>query len=825
MSSTIVFDEKHVLHELKHYLPSQAPLKDFIHHNTLHAFQHHKFHDGLKKASAVFGYKVYMKLDDYRVLYNEHKINDKIFHQILKDKKGKDAKIWEHRLLAHAYDKQLTTETGKLRDLWKSEKRMNLDKDVQPVLYRLIGNYLDQGISIDDFPVDADGLMAAVRKLDRESFGGIFKSKRVKNLLHKHLNISDLLEILVGNEKYYERYIFEQQFSHPGWSGMVAVLEDHSDTLLKKKKITLRDFIFLELLMEIESLDLKFGDKWTSLDDVIPSDLKTDIFEAETADEFFEVLALWQEIFEWSYYDQFLAGIIQHKNETVKEKSFQAIFCIDDRECSFRRYIEEEDKNAETFSTAGFFNVEFYYQPEHGKYFTKSCPAPLTPEFLIKETGADKHHKKDAHFSRHNSGLIGGILSSSTLGFLSGLEMVRSIFAPTETPVIVAAKNHMHLKSKLTIKNKSPENTSHHLQIGFTTEEMADRMETLLNTIGMVKDFADLVYIVGHGASSVNNTHYAGYDCGACSGRAGSVNARVAAFMLNDTAVRMKLFERNISIPDSTQFIGVLHDTTRDEILYYDLDLLAEENIKSHIRNARKIEKALHENAKERARRFLMIESEQSAEKVHQQVKLRSLSLFEPRPEWNHATNCLCVVGKREITKHLFLDRRAFLQSYDYTLDPTGKYLLGILKAIAPVCGGINLEYYFSRNDNYRLGAGTKLPHNVMGLIGVANGMDGDLRTGLPFQMINIHDPLRLMVLVNHYPEAVLEILKSHPPTYEWFLNEWIHLTVLHPETNELQLFSNGKFVHYHPTQKVMKADKLDELIEKEFGNLNVMEL
>ena len=54
-SNSSIFNEHEVLHELKHYLPSQAPLKDFIHHNTLHAFQNFKFYDGIRQASKIYG--------------------------------------------------------------------------------------------------------------------------------------------------------------------------------------------------------------------------------------------------------------------------------------------------------------------------------------------------------------------------------------------------------------------------------------------------------------------------------------------------------------------------------------------------------------------------------------------------------------------------------------------------------------------------------------------------------------------------------------------------------------------------------------------------
>ncbi|TAD97986.1 MAG: DUF2309 domain-containing protein [Bacteroidetes bacterium] len=830
-----IFEEKVVLQNLQHYLPHQNPLKDFVHHNTLNSFQNLPFHEALETASSYFGYKTYLQLKEYRALYAQNKINHAILDRIICEAKGKENLAeWKKKLIEEHYDTAWRNRLGYLHHSWDRAYQLNIEKEVHTFLFRLVGSYVDQGISMEKFPTESSSFLEAIKILEANSFlVKIFQSKRVRHLLlHTECSITSLLDILVGDQSLYEQYLFDQQFAHAGWSGMVAVLEHHHETLLDERQISLEDFIIFELLLEIDALDRKFGEKgWTSLNNHIKTVI-TPIFAPIVKRPLFEVYAFWQEAYEWTLYDQVLSGLQQvPKDKNLSKESkydFQAIFCIDDRECSFRRYVEQFG-NTQTFGTAGFFNLEFYFQPENGKFFTKSCPAPVNPKYLIKETKAKQHHHKhDAHFSRISRNLLGGWLVSQTIGFWSAIQLAWNIFKPSETPALVSSFRHMDHDSVLQFECKSLNAPKDHdLQIGFTIDEMINRLEALLKSIGLTKNFSDLVYLIGHGASSVNNTHYAGYDCGACSGRAGSVNARIGAAMANKPEVREGLAKKGIEIPETTQFLGALHDTTRDEIDFYDENILSESNNILHKKNKEIFKKSLAYNAKERSRRFALIDSHQSAEKVHEEVKLRALSLFEPRPEWNHASNAMCIVGRRETNKHLFLDRRSFLNSYDYAQDLEGKYLLGILQAVAPVCGGINLEYYFSKVDNQRLGAGSKLPHNVIGLIGVANGLDGDLRTGLPLQMLNIHDTLRLLVVVEHFPAVVLQTIKKNPATYQWFANYWVHLVVIDPETTKLYRFTNenqnAQWIDYEPiTKKIPSVKNIEEVFENTSENLPI---
>lgn len=84
------FDAEAVLHDLTHYLPAQAPLKDFIiHHNTLHAFQTLPFYKGIHSASQIFGYKVSLSLDEYRPLYADKRIDAAVLSEAITRRKGR----------------------------------------------------------------------------------------------------------------------------------------------------------------------------------------------------------------------------------------------------------------------------------------------------------------------------------------------------------------------------------------------------------------------------------------------------------------------------------------------------------------------------------------------------------------------------------------------------------------------------------------------------------------------------------------------------------------------------------------------------------------
>jgi uncharacterized protein YbcC (UPF0753/DUF2309 family) len=147
----------------------------------------------------------------------------------------------------------------------------------------------------------------------------------------------------------------------------------------------------------------------------------------------------------------------------------------------------------------------------------------------------------------------------------------------------------------------------------------------------------------------------------------------------------------------------------------------------------------------------------------------------------------------------LFLDRRAFLVSYDPSHDDDGAILTRIMAAVVPVVAGISLEYYFSYVDPTGYGCGTKLPHNVTSLLGVMDGAQSDLRTGLPWQMVEIHEPTRLAIVVEGTRDRVLRVVTSNPTIERLVRNRWIWLACLDAESGTLWELRASGFVAHTP--------------------------
>ncbi len=69
-------DLQHAVERAAHLLPSQGPIEVFVHHNTLHAFEHCSFHEAVQAGAARFGGNPYLSEQQYRELLRDGRINN-----------------------------------------------------------------------------------------------------------------------------------------------------------------------------------------------------------------------------------------------------------------------------------------------------------------------------------------------------------------------------------------------------------------------------------------------------------------------------------------------------------------------------------------------------------------------------------------------------------------------------------------------------------------------------------------------------------------------------------------------------------------------------
>lgn len=517
----------------------------------------------------------------------------------------------------------------------------------------------------------------------------------------------------------------------------------------------------------------------------------------------------------------------------------QVVCCIDAREESLRRNLEELDPAIETFGIAGFFGVPMYYRGVGDANYSAQCPIVMKPQHWVIEEPVYSLEESDRSRARarrlignaqrrlrsQSRGSLGGAIVSTLLGPLATIPMLSRILLPRGTalmnrtarqfiapptitrlrlerapefaPAPFLAPRDRKAAEPMTGAERQTEPLTGDEGLGFTLAEMTQMSGKALRDMGLTQ-FAPLVILLGHGSGCLNNPHESAYHCGACAGNAGGPNARALAMMLNDARVRRQLAATGLAIPEETYFIGGQHNTATEEMMFFDLEMLPTPKVKSVRAAGRLLGEAAKRNAHERCRRFESAGLDLSLDEALLHVQNRSEDLAQTRPEYGNGTNAISFVGRRSRIRGLFLDRRSFLMSYDPTQDTTDSAILArILAAVVPVCEGINLLYTLSAIDPIGWGSGTKLPHNVTSLIGVMDGAASDLRTGLPWQGVDIHEPVRLLFVIETTTDAILKIMSENATIDRIFRNHWAHLAVLDPHSAELQRFSKDRFVPY----------------------------
>ena len=733
-----------------------------------------------------------------------------------------------------------------------------IEELVNPYLIKFTSSFLDAGLAHLTIADKSQGLLPAffahIRNYSVARPAWLWASLKRFEKKSASTIIREMLQSHHIPEDKWESYLLSKALILKGWGGLVRQSELGVAGI--PAQATLKDFLAMRLLLE-NVAEQHYADSPHLLPDVEDDD---EIFElmrpglADLADEATRIrttayhlfhafqllpcsgsdllalsdeqrqdlvalicnfdsperLRVWHKAYEWNLYSRAAKAVVSHNSDRSPKKDTapvcQLVCCLDDREESFRRYLEELNDDYETFGTAGFFGVdaEFHSLYERPAPF---CPVNIVPTHTVKATARKGSEQRlvglqkiktiqsdvEMFIENQSRSLLRGWLLA-----IGGITALIPLSLSTLAPRLMH-QFRLHLRKRLL----NPEDESAIIyadddgekSVGmYTLEEMAHRVHTLLFCSGLSRRLAPVVVVMGHGAFSMNNPYRAAYDCAACGGRPGRVNPRVFALMANRVDVRARVKEMGMTIPDTTHFVGAFHNTTTDGVEYFDLDNLSNLNGKIFEKFRADIEIARAQNALERCRRFDDAEVK-TVEEAIAHVESRAHHIAQPRPEYGHATNGICFIGRRELTRGLFLDRRSFLVSYDKTVDHDLTALRSLLRPAIPVCMGINLDYFFSSLDNQKYGAGTKLPHNVTSLLGLMTGYCSDLRTGLPSQMVEIHEPVRLLYIIDQAPDRILEALRLEPPLEKLVRNRWVVLMSYSAEDNQMYYFNHhGEF-------------------------------
>jgi len=302
--------------------------------------------------------------------------------------------------------------------------------------------------------------------------------------------------------------------------------------------------------------------------------------------------------------------------------------------------------------------------------------------------------------------------------------------------------------------------------------------------IGVTRRPAHLVVLLGHGASSVNNPYASALDCGACGAARGGTNARAAARLANRPGVRNYLAQAGLVLDERTWFVAAEHDTTTGAVRLLDTEGAPPSHRDGLVRLAEDLARAGRQALGSTA---LRLPGRREGTPLEPEARRRAGDPSEPQPELGLAGAAVLVIGPRRLTARCDLGGRAFLHSYDPDADPDGAVLAGILAGPLVVAQWITAQYLFTAIVSGAGGGADKAALNVVADQVALLAGSLDPASGLPRQAVlngtdDLHEPLRLLVVVAAEAEQVDRALDAAPPAKALVAGRHVHLVSLDPD-------------------------------------------
>lgn len=756
---------EHSINTIRKSLPIQHPMPFFVHNNPLQLWEVFPFHEGVENAVLAFE--------------NTGEKKSRVFWRELED--------FVLPVVISYFDQGLN--------------RWNLEDHKSAGLWPWYVEYVNSTLNIKDpFVLELKSTLQEVAGTNH------------------YKNITAILECRCPKKELWFSHLQALILHFKGWSGMIQILEKNPSLFpLIERKVSLVDWVAILVFTENAINSQKEKHWWGKpLWDEDPLPLRKKIIQSHLS-------KIKQQ--ECTFYQTFLHQFRSHLNHRAQkqaslettnahnindskpsidplifspstQKDFvsqspattplvQVLLCLDDREESLRRHIESMNSQYETFGVLGFFGVDVSLKRPGHLISQPHCPPVIQARKMAEEiwessaTSSWLQTKIKAWLPYFNE---------SHFTFLEPLLAI--LFWPVYAVFLImrtiAPKLYAQLRQNFQTDLYLNSSSSIQFITSYTTEEKVTLVADLLGGAGMLEIAAPLVVALGHASTTTNNPFHRSYGCGACSGQAGFSNAKIFAEFANDPLVRADLIQRGIKIHDHVTFIAACHDTSRDHLVYADKNKIylesQRENQTLYEQFKKDMQHALQKNKEERWEQFQLPK--------FQSAHTRSADWSQPRPEFGHTGVSLALFGPRWLTQELDLERKAFLMSYDPKQDPTGQHLAYVILNALPVCANINLDYYTSAAFPKAFGAGSKLPLNIASGIGVMSGSKGDLRVGLATQMIDRHQPLRLLSLVYCDKAHLEKTIASSRRLQNILNNNWIHLIRIDPETLHFEMFT-----------------------------------